>query len=240
MRIAVIADVHGNLPALQAAWREIEAAEPELVVSRGDLTYGSLPRETIDFVRALPVPFRFVRGNAERALLEMADGDTDGRRERELWMLEQHTGDDIAFLRTFEPTVTVDGVRFAHGSPQHDEDIVTPITPWARLAPMLAGVDERTVVTAHIHVQFDRTVEGVRSINPGSVGLPYEGRPGAFWALFEDGDVSLRRTEYDVGDTFARYRATSDPMREEMIELLEQPMARDEMIEHAEKLERSG
>src|SRR3954451_16117591 len=111
MRIAVIADVHGNLPALRAAWQDIEAARPDVVVSCGDLSWGPLPRETIAFVRERDVPMRFVRGNAERAVLEVAAGVMDPSRERDAWMVEQHTGDDLAFLRTFEQTIVLDGIR---------------------------------------------------------------------------------------------------------------------------------
>ena len=236
MRIAALADVHGNLPALRAAWRDIEAAEPDLVVSCGDLTWGSLPRETIDFVRGRELPLRFVRGNAERALLEQTDD-----RERARWMYGQHTADDLDWLRSFEPTVSVGGIRFCHGSPQHDEDIITPITPPARLGPLLEGVSERTVVSAHIHVQFDRTIDGVRSINPGSIGLPYEGRSGgAYWALIDGDDVALRRTEYDVEETCALFAATDDPMREAIVQELRSPTTREEMVPRAEQLERSG
>lgn len=238
MRIAVIADVHGNLPALRGVWQEIEAASPDVVVSCGDLSWGPLPRETIAFVRERELPMRFVRGNAERAVLELADGTVAPSRERDPWMVEQHTAEDVAFLRTFERTVTLDGICFCHGSPQHDEDIITPITPWTRLAPMLEGVDERVVVSAHIHLQFDHEVKGVRSINPGSVGLPYEGTPGAYWALFDDGALEHRRTEYDLAETAELYRATSDPLREEMVELLASPPVQD--VENAERLERSG
>ena len=58
----------------------------------------------------------------------------------------------------------------------------------------LAGVPERVLVTAHTHVSYERTVDGVRLVNPGSVGMPYEGAPGAYWALLGP-DVEHRRTE---------------------------------------------
>ena len=94
-------------------------------------------------------------------------------------------------------------------------------------------------MTAHTHLQFDRQVEGLRSVNPGSVGMPYAERPGAYWALLGP-DVELRRTEYAVEDAVARYRASGDPMAEQMVEILEQPPTPAEVIAHAESLRFSG
>jgi len=102
-----------------------------------------------------------------------------------------------------------------------------------------AGLSERVLVSAHTHVQFDRRVAGLRSINAGSVGMPYEDRPGAYWALLGP-DVELRRTDYPPEAATVAYRATDDPLAEEMVELLEKPPSRDEIIEQAEELEFSG
>jgi hypothetical protein len=94
-------------------------------------------------------------------------------------------------------------------------------------------------VTAHTHIQFDRRVGGIRSINAGSVGLPYEGRPGAYWAVLGP-DVEFRRTAYRLEEAAAAYRATSDPLAEQMVEMLEKPATREELVEHGEKLEFAG
>ena len=106
---------------------------------------------------------------------------------------------------------------FCHASPRSDEEIVTPLSPEARIAPMLAGVAQRTVVLGHTHVQFDREVAGRRLVNAGSVGMPYEGRAAAFWALLGPG-VELRRTRYDVTVTCARVRESGIPEAEEYAE----------------------
>jgi predicted phosphodiesterase len=135
--------------------------------------------------------------------------------------------------------VEVDGlgaVRFCHGSPRGDTELVTFATPERRMRDLLAGVEERVLVTAHTHVQFDRRVAGVRSINAGSVGMPYEGRAGAYWALLGP-DVELRRTEYDVDESARRYRESGDPSAEAMVEILLLPPTREEVAENAERLE---
>ena len=88
---------------------------------------------------------------------------------------------------------------------------------------LMDGVEKRVLVSAHTHLQFDREIGGIRSINAGSVGMPYaDGPTTAHWALLGP-DVELRRTEYDLDETARRYRATDDPLAEEMVELLFTP-----------------
>ena len=232
MRVAALADVHGNAPALEAVLAEVEQEAPDLVVFCGDLTWGSLPQETLALVRTLEIPARFVRGNADRTV----GVETEGRGR---WMTSQHTGEDIAFLRSFEQTVVVDvdglgATCFCHGSPRSDEECVTPRTPPERVREFMESRDEQAVVTAHVHVQYDRTVEGIRLVGPGSVGLPYEAEPGARWALLGP-DVELRRTEYDLGAAVAAMRLTDDPGVEAIVEMMLSPPSREEVIAYGEE-----
>jgi len=231
VKVAVLSDVHGNATALAAVLADLEREQPDLIVSGGDLTWGPLPEET--FALASGLNARWVRGNAERAILE-----NDRATERASWIQERHTPELHEFLAAFEEQVVVeiDGlgpVRFCHGSPRSDEECVTPETPEERVREFTAGVTERVLVTAHVHIQFDREVAGIRSLNPGSVGLPYEGTPGAYWAMLGPG-VELRRTEYDLDEAVARYRASGLPGVEQMIELLLEPPEPREVIDDAE------
>jgi putative phosphoesterase len=231
-KVAVIADVHGNAPAFAAVLEEIERERPDLIVSCGDLTWGPLPDETYELARGLNA--RFVRGNADRAILEHVS-----ETEREQWMQGHHSDEMREFLGGFEENIVVevDGlgpVRFCHGSPRSDEECVTPETPDERVRELSAGVDEDVIVTAHVHIQFDREAAGIRSVNAGSVGLPYEGRPGAYWALFGP-DIELRRTEYDVDATVERFRASGQPNVEQIVEMMLTPPEPREVIDHAEK-----
>jgi putative phosphoesterase len=233
-RVAALADVHANALALAAVLEEVERETPDLIVFCGDLTWGSLPQETLALVRALVTPARFVRGNADRAVA------TDTETPRGPWMRAHHTPDDLAFLATFEPTVLVDieglGVTcFCHGSPRSDEECVTERTPAERVREFMVGVDARAVVTGHVHVSYDRSLDDVRLVSPGSVGVPYEDPPGvARWALLGP-DVELRRTAYDVKAAAALMRGTDDPRAEAIAEFLLEPPSRDEVIEDAER-----
>ena len=237
MRVAVISDVHGNAPAFKAVLAELERDEPDLSVVGGDLTWGPLPEETFELARSLNA--RFVRGNADRAVLENVS-ETD----REQWMQAHHSAEMREFLVGFEEqiVVEVDGlgsVRFCHGSPRSDEECVTPETPEARVREFREGVPEQVLVTAHVHIQFDREVAGIRSVNAGSVGLPYEGRPGAYWAILGP-EIEMRRTEYDLDETIEFYRASGQPDVEKIVEMMLEPPEPREVIDHAEKLVFSG
>lgn len=77
------------------------------------------------------------------------------------------------------------------------EIIIITATAPGRLRGILDGVKQPVVVGGHTHRQFDRRVDGWRFVNAGSVGMPYEGRPGAYWALLGP-EVQLRRTEYNL------------------------------------------
>jgi len=231
--VAALADVHGNAPALAAVLTEVELAAPDLIVFCGDLTWRSLPRETLELVRSLRIPARFVSGNGDRAVGTLFEG-------RGEWMAAAHSPVDLVFVAGFEQTVSVDieglgPTCFCHGSPRSDIECVTERTPAERVSEFMAGIDERVVVTAHVHVQYDRTVDGVRLLSPGSVGLPYEGRPGAYWALLGP-DVELRRTDYGVEAAVAQMRATDDPRVETIVELMLEPPQRDEAIARAEEV----
>jgi predicted phosphodiesterase len=245
----VLSDVHGNAVALEAVLEELATVGPALVVFGGDLTWGPLPRETVELLGDLRRQAVFVRGNAERGLLEAAaEIDAGGGEEltpRERWMVERHPPALRSFLASFvESTVVeIEGfgrVRFCHGSPRSDEELITFATPEPRMRDLMAGADERILVSAHTHIQFDRHVAGIRSINPGSIGMPYEGTVGsAYWALLGP-DVDLRRTAYDVDDAVHRYRATDDPLAEQMVEMLLEPATPAEVVEHAEAREFAG
>jgi len=183
---------------------------------------------------------RFVRGNADRAVLERVS-ETD----RERWMQEHHTDQMRDFLASFEDTVVVEvdglgAVRLCHGSPRSDEECVTVETPDERVAEFTAGVEAACVVTAHTHMQYDRRVGETRLLNPGSVGLPYEPEPGyAYWALLGP-DVELRRTPYDLEAAVERLRAGGMPAFERIEELMRTPPPHAEVIEHAERVVFSG
>ena len=101
MRVAALADVHGNAPALEAVLAEPAAEAVDLIVFCGDLTWGPLPNETLAIVRGIKTPVRFVRGNADRSVGVHLD-------ERGTWLAAQHGAEEASFVNGFDASVVAD------------------------------------------------------------------------------------------------------------------------------------
>jgi predicted phosphodiesterase len=233
-RLAVIGDVHGNAVALAAVLDELAQDPVDLVVVNGDLSWGPEPEETFALADGLEQAL-FIKGNAESALLRRTtDSDTAS------WMLERHTAQRLAQVESFAGAVSVDvdgvgRVFICHGSPRGDQELVTPRTPDGRMSALLGATTLDVLVTAHVHLQFERQVLGITSMNAGSVGLQYGGSPAAYWADIGPG-IRLRRTPYAVDEAARRSQASGIPTAERIIETLRQPPSTEEVVEHAEAL----
>jgi putative phosphoesterase len=243
VRVAALYDIHGNLPALEAVTAEVDEARADLVLVGGDVVTGPFPSETLERLSGLGDRAYFIRGNADRVLVEDA-GEPTGPSpwpERQAWTRAQLTDEQRRLLATLAHTVTreVGGlgeVLFCHGSPRSDEEIITRATSPERLSEIMSGVGQRVVVCGHTHVQFDRMIGGVRLVNAGSVGMPYEDEPGAYWALLGP-DVELRRTEYDLERAAAAIRASGFPGADEFAdEHVLHPAGADEATEQFERM----
>ncbi len=220
MRIAIIADIHGNLPALEAVLRRVGALRVDRLVVAGDIVVGAPDSAACwERVRALGCPV--LRGNHERYVF-----DFDTPRARPEWATERFgpvrwaagqfdraAKDALAALPATLRLPEAPGVLFVHGSPRGDNDLVFPYTAEAELAARFGGVDERLIVRAHNHYCGVRDWGGGRIVTVGSVGLPLDGTPAAQFALVEtDADsrggwrVEHHAVEYDVGAAVRRFR----------------------------------
>jgi predicted phosphodiesterase len=232
VRVAALYDVHGNLPALTAVLAEVDALQVGAIVVGGDVAAGPMPVETLDVLRARGA--QFVRGNADRVLDVGDASETETWVRARRWVAARLGEERLAFLAglPLDLTLELDGlgaVRFCHGAPGSDELTITRLTPDDRLRRLLADVAERVVVCGHTHVQFDRSVDGIRVVNPGSVGAPYEAEPAAYWALLGV-DVDMRRTDYDVEAAIAAIAATGYPKADKAVTYLRRDPGRPERI----------
>jgi putative phosphoesterase len=218
VRTAIISDIHGNLLALQAVIADFRAHAADQVVCLGDVAAeGPQPLEAVDHLRALACPV--VMGNADEELLqpipdEPLEGDAAVLRDIERWNVRQLGDAGLAYLRTFQPTVSLslgDGASLLcfHGTPRSNTEVIDAMTPETKLDSVLSGHMETVLAGGHTHVQLVRRHRASFLINPGSVGLPVEvtdtvRNPG--WAEYamvttsSDGSIAieLRRVPYDV------------------------------------------
>ena len=227
MRVAVLCDVHGNLPALEAVVAELASIDVDRIVCGGDVVAGPFPRECLD--KLVDLDAVFVRGNADRESPRAPEGTWE-------WIVAKLDPKSVEFLRELPQTVSLGGVLYCHGSPRDDDEILTRVSSDERFRAALEGVEERLVVGGHTHVQFERVVDGIRFVNAGSVGMPYEGKQGAFWALLDGEDVDFRHTLYAVEAAAAVIRTSGYPGADQIAGWLLDPEDPDEVSAYFESV----
>ncbi len=214
-RVAVLSDIHGVLPALEAVLAEPDVRGADRIVVTGDIAAGPQPVEVLDRLAELGDRVIWVRGNADREMVEfLRTGHLPTPDPIAGWAAQQLRPEQVAFLDGLPTSVTVEvgdlgSVLFCHATPRNDEEVVLVDSRLDRWAEVYADLDPGigTVVCGHTHMPFVRLAHGRLVVNPGSVGMPY-GRPGAHWALLGAG-VTLRRTTFDVDAACARIAAES-------------------------------
>lgn len=223
MKIAALYDIHGNLPPLEAVLEEVRQASIDQVVVGGDVFPGPMASEALSRLLNLDLPVRFILGNGDRETLELAAGKEaesvpEPYRETMVWTARQLDPGHRRAMENWPMSIRfeIHGVGetlFCHATPRSDTEIFTSLTPKDRLVRIFESVDASLVVCGHTHMQFERSIGGVRVVNAGSVGMPF-GKPGAYW-LELGPDVRRRRTRYDLAKAAERIRAVGYPQAEE-------------------------
>jgi diadenosine tetraphosphatase ApaH/serine/threonine PP2A family protein phosphatase len=199
--LALLYDIHGNLPALEAVLDDARDHDVRAWLLGGDIApFGAWPAETVARLRELP-DATWIRGNTERWLVDPLPQDEP--MAAAVQACREALGDGVAdALARLPESARIDASTVAwHGSPVSDMRSFTP-EPGDDEAELLAGVTDRRLVFGHTHLQFRRTAQGpdgpVELVNPGSVGMPLDGDHRAAWGLMApDGGVELRRVAYD-------------------------------------------
>jgi putative phosphoesterase len=226
-RVAVLCDIHGNAPALDAVLADLERDPPDAVVIGGDVAAGPMPVAVLERLHGLPWPVHWLRGNADRAVVMGFDGTIPPELAdhplyvADAWTATFLTRRDRDFLDALPPTqmLRVEGlgdVLFCHATHRSDEERVTVFTPPERLSEILEDAGARVMVAGHTHRQFDHAAGPGRMINAGSVGRPYEHEPGAYWLRLGP-DVRLMRTAYDTQAAERHFRALGYPAADLML-----------------------
>lgn len=250
MRIAALYDIHGNLPALEAVLSEIHKGHFDRVMVGGDVVPGPMPCEALDLLLNLELPVQFIEGNGELAVLAEAaatddpatvrySGTVTGEplpaplRQLVRWTAQQLDASAVRLLATWPRTLRlgIDGVGrvlFCHGTPRSEVECFTRLTPEELLQPVFADIEAELIVCGHTHMQFDRSIGSRRVVNAGSVGMPFQHPPGAYWLQLGP-DVQLRHTRYDLTHAAQRVRETKYPQADEFAarNILEPPTEAD-------------
>jgi putative phosphoesterase len=195
---ALLYDIHGNLPALDAVLADARSAGAESYVLGGDYAlFGAQPKETVDRLRELDAVW--IRGNTDRWLIDASDAPGNPLVESSLSYCRGLLGDELCReLWALQETSELAEVLFCHASPCSDVDTFMPAAAEADDA-LLEDAATEVVVFGHSHLPFMRERDGMLLVNPGSVGLPFDGDRGAAYGLWRGGrEFELRRVEYDL------------------------------------------
>jgi diadenosine tetraphosphatase ApaH/serine/threonine PP2A family protein phosphatase len=203
---ALVYDVHGNLPALEAVLQDAGAVDAFIL--GGDYAlFGGWPAETVARLRELP-DATWIRGNGERWTAAPADAPDNPVVPPAIEAARAALGPRLVEeLAALPPTATSGETLICHGSPASDVRSFRD-EPADDDDELLEGVTARRLIFGHTHIQFSRTArDGIELINPGSVGLPFDGDPRAAYALVhDDGRIERRRVAYDHEASAARVR----------------------------------
>ncbi len=229
LRLAILGDIHGNLPAFEVVIDDIDRKTPDAVFLLGDLI-NRCPwtQEVLDIVRQRG--WLSVQGNHDLVISLLHTPDCwpifNERNRFPIvhWTWEQLRPNDIRYLLNLPHDLLIEidnapPLRLFHGLPGDPFSGITPATENSSIAGSIAIYDEPVILCGHTHQPLDRTVEKPESasangpefivrqriLNPGSVGVPYNGDPRAHYLLLdlveENGNQSwrpiLRQLEYD-------------------------------------------
>jgi putative phosphoesterase len=209
-RVAVITDIHANLPALEAALARIEELGIDDVYCGGDLVgYGPHPNEVCRLIEQGAIPT--IYGNYDYAIgrdLEDCGCAYRDQHDRELgqrsiaWTLTHTDAASKAFMRElpFDLRFELGGrrVRLVHGSPRKVNEYLFEDKPARTFERIAAGADCDVLVFGHTHRPWIREHGGVLFVNCGSVGKPKDGDPRAAFAILEADRARIERVAYDA------------------------------------------
>ena len=219
MRIAILSDIHGNLPAFEAALDHAQQQKPDVMVIAGDTIIGS-PDTAACWQLARSLGYPMLRGNHERyaAHFGTSKAHPDWATEKYSplqWAVNQLTDEDRSQMEQLPLHLRLSeapDLLIVHASLRDDHDTIVPYTPDAQLEEMFPGVQERFIVRGHNHyAQFRLWKEGW-ILTVSSVGLPLDSNPTAQYLLLDQTKTGWQITHqsvpYDLDAVIQRFYDT--------------------------------
>ncbi|MCL6479524.1 MAG: YfcE family phosphodiesterase [Peptococcaceae bacterium] len=206
MKIAVISDIHSNIAALEAVWKDIQEKKVNAVFCCGDLVgYAPFPNEVISFIREKQIPC--VMGNYDDAIgyarlicgCDFKDAKAQELGERSIAWTRQHvTEENKNFLRDLPREIQFNNgkyrIKIVHGSPRRLNEYLHDDTSYEYLKELLDEAQADVLICGHTHIPYHKKPDaGKHVVNAGSVGKPKHGDPQAVYALVEvDKEVKVK------------------------------------------------
>jgi putative phosphoesterase len=225
MRVALLADLHANFPAVEAVLADARAQGAQGFWILGDLVdFGAFPNETVECLRSAGA--ESILGNADLRILDFARNEERWFRRTRIekylvsrWTCEALSAENLDYLRSLprELRFEVEGTRvlLVHGSPASVGEALRPNTPEPRRRELARMADADLIAFGHSHIQFTREVDGVWFVNPGSAGRSCVKPHRACYTLLDlvDGGLETqeRRVAYDMDRAAARMREVGLP-----------------------------
>ena len=219
MRIAILADIHGNLPAFEAVLSHVRQQAPDLIVIAGDIVIGA-PDSAVCWQLAQSLDCPIVRGNHERYLGHFGTEEGDPAWQSEQftpvqWAVQQCTAQEKAAIANLPQSIRLadaPDLLVVHASARSDRENLPPYTPDEAIAGMFRGVKERWIVRGHDHIARTHPWRDKMIITIGSAGLPIDGNPAAQYALFDKTSqgwhVAHQAVAYNLDATLERFAVT--------------------------------
>lgn len=222
MSVAILADIHGNLAALEAVLAHLQQVQPDLVVVNGDhINRGPQNRQVIERLWQLadqqPQRYHFVLGNHDDLVVGWAQRRPDLAHHFDdplycpvnftTGQLDMPHLDWLASLpaQFFQPE---SGLRVAHGSPRHLREGIGAGTPPPDLEVIAQQFPAQVYVGSHTHKPFSRLYQNRLFLNSGAVGSPFNGDPRAQYLLMEPHQLRFIRVPYDRQLTLEAFRTS--------------------------------
>jgi predicted phosphodiesterase len=209
MRIAIVADIHGNRTAFDAVLADLRRASPDLILHGGDLAHGGAsPEEIVDRIRELGWPG--VLGNTDEMLFApetLTDFAAQSAKLQPLFaaiaeMAEWTRGklgeERVSWLETLPRVRTYESVALVHASPESTWRAPAPEDGDSEFEAVYGPLGKPIAAYGHIHRAFVRRLSNMTVVNTGSVSLSYDGDPRAAYLLLDGCEAQIRRVEYDI------------------------------------------
>ncbi|HEX8832620.1 MAG TPA: metallophosphoesterase family protein [Abditibacteriaceae bacterium] len=218
MKLAIISDIHSNLPALEAVMDDLKIQSPDVVVVAGDfINRGPQPAEVWSLLQS--TGWTLLRGNHEDYIIaQCAPLEPDDPLSTPLWQPARWTaeqvgkrGDELQALPLCLSLDAPDGgkISVVHGTAQRNNEGIFPTTPDEYMAELIGDTSLSLFCCGHTHQSLIRKFGCTLVVNAGAVGLPFNGDPRAQYAIatWHDGawQAELRAVEYDRGRTRAAF-----------------------------------